>query len=610
MTDPTRKKAKKGRVNSEYAELDEITDPPGEEYVHWSRLTKDKLKDRERKLMSLRMSSLRTIIVQQCQHFADINSPHHHNVQRVTVSHSEHVIGDDITSECLNKLYLLLQFWSGVNLTKTKKPLNSFRDYFMIAKSWFDQKKKNMLGPDLWIPVFRALARFSTTAAATYFSERFPALQRLYAKHLLLQIMGGILDGQITFAERKQPLIPTAIFKESQPIQEHLVQIDAALDIKRFIEVHVPRRQCVRFCLNGNESTVYVPWTLSFSHTLFMAHFAVIIPLFSMWFEQQQKSVAQSNKPVNAASIHQFVCHSVMELTDAAYQHFQSEFNALWDDINPVDINPVNGQNGDRTRNHVEGALIPMTTNQVHVHQTPHNVQPTNSSVAVPVISGHGPPPNLMAESNSFGSNATNASKHSNQSNQSIPSNTSSNSECSAASCCISSGYFRDKPQSSFSTPISREIPVPIDLNLNPTPFSKRYGASRSTVSSVFGARFNPMSHGLNALNHRIAVPSWTSTTEMTQITRNTNNSICPPSCDCQVSAANDGDAQSGHCHIAPSIPSIPAIGSIGAIGDFACFQQEMSVDPLLRFDALSGSGGSHDDTHPLQCSCQLTPYR
>lgn len=145
---------------------------------------------------------------------------------------------------------------------------------------------------------------------------------------------------------------------------------------------------------------------------------------------------------------------------------------------------------------------------------------------------------------------------------------------------------------------------MPIDLNLNPTPFSKRYGASRSTVSSVFGARFNPMSHGLNASNHRIAVPSWTSTTEMTQITRNTNTSICPPSCGCDVMT----DVQSsGHCHTAPSIPSIPAIG---AIGDFACFQQEMSVDPLLRFDALSGSGGSHDDTHPLQCSCQLTPYR
>ena len=124
-----------------------------------------------------------------------------------------------------------------ISIESVQKALNSFRDYFMIGKSWFDSKKKNMLGPDLWIPVFGLLEHFAATAASIYFNHRFPAMQRLYSRALLLQIMSGVLEGQITFVERKQPLIPTAIFKECRPIQEYLVRIDGALDIHRFIQV-------------------------------------------------------------------------------------------------------------------------------------------------------------------------------------------------------------------------------------------------------------------------------------------------------------------------------------------------------------------------------------
>ena len=79
---------------------------------------------------------------------------------------------------CLNKLDKFLSEWNGVNLNHTKKKLSTFRQYFIISRSWytytlffvffcdihnnehakiiinrFDQRKKEILATDLWINV-------------------------------------------------------------------------------------------------------------------------------------------------------------------------------------------------------------------------------------------------------------------------------------------------------------------------------------------------------------------------------------------------------------------------------------------------------------------------
>ena len=93
----------------------------------------------------------------------------------------------------------------------------------------------------------------------------------------------------------------------------------------------------------------------------------------------------------------------------------------------------------------------------------------------------------------------------------------------------MTSPLSMESASSPYST--SRSIPVQKDLNLNLTPFSSSYCASRSNHHSVCTARFDPMSHGLRdsprpnpvvpipSLQcghfsdwHRISVPSLNST--------------------------------------------------------------------------------------------------
>ena len=75
-------------------------------------------------------------------------------------------------------------------------------------------------------------------AAASYFSRRFEDLQKLYAKHLLFQVLRGIFGAEIHFFEQKvQPLVPGTILKDCDPMKEYLGQLDPALDIRQITQV-------------------------------------------------------------------------------------------------------------------------------------------------------------------------------------------------------------------------------------------------------------------------------------------------------------------------------------------------------------------------------------
>merc|ERR1711879_492482 len=98
-------KTKRRRRVSGYIDIDHISDPPGDDYVNWRQITQRKLKERETKLMAVRIASLQTILAEQCKAFEAINSSHH----KVTVPGSNDLIGKEVVSDCLEKLYLSLQ---------------------------------------------------------------------------------------------------------------------------------------------------------------------------------------------------------------------------------------------------------------------------------------------------------------------------------------------------------------------------------------------------------------------------------------------------------------------------------------------------------------------
>ena len=62
-------------------------------------------------------------------------------------------IASDILQKCEYEISLVIESWKGVNLEKTTKSFDTFREYFAVAKNWWDQKKRHTLGEYLWVPI-------------------------------------------------------------------------------------------------------------------------------------------------------------------------------------------------------------------------------------------------------------------------------------------------------------------------------------------------------------------------------------------------------------------------------------------------------------------------
>eukprot|EP01084_Bolivina_argentea_P247486 414044_1 len=135
--------------------IEDVTEEKGEEYINWIKITKEKLKERECISMQIRGKKSQNIINRQCQLFES-----NFQSQNIRVPNYKNLVSSDIINECLNKMYLSLERWNGINVTKTKKSLDTFREYFTMAKCWFDQTKKHLLAPAFWIKLFMHISEF------------------------------------------------------------------------------------------------------------------------------------------------------------------------------------------------------------------------------------------------------------------------------------------------------------------------------------------------------------------------------------------------------------------------------------------------------------------
>ena len=222
-----------------YIDIDNIRDPPGKDFRKWIQIAKEKLIERESKLIDARISALQHILKEQCTAFESAHRSLQYRGRSVSVPDPTHLLNDRvIDEECIQKLTDSLQYWRGVNLSKTKKTLSTFREYFVIGKCWFDQKKKSILAPEFWIKILCVLDQFADDTAAAFFPESCPRVQTLFCQHLRFQIISGIFAGQLHFAETKpQPLIPCSIIKDSRSMKEYLDGLHPSLSVDRMMKV-------------------------------------------------------------------------------------------------------------------------------------------------------------------------------------------------------------------------------------------------------------------------------------------------------------------------------------------------------------------------------------
>ncbi len=146
-------------------DIKDVTEEKGEECINWIKIKKQKLQQRECVSMKVRAKKLQNIINHQCELFSTKLKP-----QNIIVFNHNNLVSNAIIDECSNKLYLTLERWHGINVTKTKNSLT---------------KQKNIYWHLFWIKLFLHLPQFTKTAASQFFTNNnYSNLASLYSRNL------------------------------------------------------------------------------------------------------------------------------------------------------------------------------------------------------------------------------------------------------------------------------------------------------------------------------------------------------------------------------------------------------------------------------------------
>eukprot|EP01084_Bolivina_argentea_P010236 19055_1 len=137
-----KKPRKKRIVKNAYVDVDSVKAQPGIDYCDWIRITRQKLKERERKLFQITIDKIESIVNKEIQKQPQV----HHGAIFVFPS--------QISEQTLAQLFEKINDWQGVQTSRLKSPMTCYRNYFDVAKNWYIQTKKKIYGDLFWVRVF------------------------------------------------------------------------------------------------------------------------------------------------------------------------------------------------------------------------------------------------------------------------------------------------------------------------------------------------------------------------------------------------------------------------------------------------------------------------
>ena len=69
----------------------------------------------------------------------------------------ENKINNGFGKNCMDRLQLITDSWTGIDLQRSNKIYPKFRNYFITSKNWFDQKKKQIYAKYLWLKLLKEI---------------------------------------------------------------------------------------------------------------------------------------------------------------------------------------------------------------------------------------------------------------------------------------------------------------------------------------------------------------------------------------------------------------------------------------------------------------------
>eukprot|EP01084_Bolivina_argentea_P159171 277235_1 len=210
-------KRKPRTIKNAYIDISNVTEEPGDGYVAWIAITKQKLKQRELKLIEIRKNRIEDIVG-----------------TILNKNDNENIIPSQFIEYVLDKLYNLIDTWNGVRISsKRLKIRKSFKTYFGAGKNWWDQKKRIVFGPIFWCRIFNEIE-----------SNLHDFNHKISFQHSMYLILKELLTSTVKYSNTKhQPLVPIGTIKNCKYIKEYLLKLHFTLTIDEWIKNDIEMQQ-------------------------------------------------------------------------------------------------------------------------------------------------------------------------------------------------------------------------------------------------------------------------------------------------------------------------------------------------------------------------------
>eukprot|EP01084_Bolivina_argentea_P166245 288672_1 len=234
------RKRKQRIVKNADVDIDNVLESPGPNDSTWKHIAKQKLKERETKIMKRRMNVVQKCINEEIQTFENcIIKKHTPNISLTSSIYSNIMHKNyELFSKSMNKLIQLIDTWRGPTETHMSRKLSTFREYFLVAKSWYDQRKKEILATELWTTIFKLILKMINQLSQC-FAETI-LLQKELQRAISSKVFLRIFQEKWTFpASKPLQLIPISFVKKSKHFKKFLMENILCIDERQFGNANV-----------------------------------------------------------------------------------------------------------------------------------------------------------------------------------------------------------------------------------------------------------------------------------------------------------------------------------------------------------------------------------
>eukprot|EP01083_Nonionella_stella_P030753 84247_1 len=224
---------KQRTIKNSIVNIDNVIVNRGFRFKNWIIIARQKLWERECKLLRQRLEKCDTLMISKIQMFtaehAGIFDSYNQDAYQ-TETTAIHCYQKQLQSQITNvnsplivgylkSIQSTLMSWDGYHPTKTV--IATFRDYFQHCRQWFDGTKIDLMARTLWIPFMNLIGQVSRNSASQTFHHHASRLQTAYGEYLQSWLLRGLFEAQIQPNNCKLTWIVPASAYEIFHVQSH-----------------------------------------------------------------------------------------------------------------------------------------------------------------------------------------------------------------------------------------------------------------------------------------------------------------------------------------------------------------------------------------------------